>query len=42
MLEKMLEKCEAEEVACNLMDDEKKKIIFWKMMLASMRQLPEK
>ena len=41
LLEKMLEKCATEEVACHLMDDEKKKIIFWKMMLSSTRQLSE-
>ena len=41
MLEKMIEQCEAEEVACHLMDYEKKKIIFWKMMISSTRQLSE-
>jgi hypothetical protein len=37
-LEKMLEKCESEEIMCHLMEDEKKKIMFWKMMVSTTRQ----
>jgi hypothetical protein len=41
VLEKMLEKCESEEVLCHLMDDEKKKLKFWKMMLSTTREFSE-
>lgn len=37
-LEKMLEKCESEEILCHLMEDEKKKILFWKMMVSTTHQ----
>jgi hypothetical protein len=38
MLEKLIEVCESSQVACHLMDDEKKKIAFWKMMLSTTLQ----
>jgi hypothetical protein len=41
VLERMIEKCESEEVSCHLMDDEIKKLKFWKMMLSSTRELSE-
>jgi hypothetical protein len=37
-LEKMLEKCESEEIMSHLMEDEKKKIMFWKMMISTTRR----
>ena len=33
--EKLLESCESEEIYANLTEDEKKKLKFWKMMLAT-------
>jgi DNA-binding transcriptional ArsR family regulator len=39
ILERMIEKCESEEVKCHLMDDEMKKLKFWKMMLSSTLEL---
>lgn len=41
ILEKMMEKCESEEIVCHLMDDEKKKLKFWKMMLSSAREFSD-
>jgi hypothetical protein len=38
----LLEKCESEEIASSLTEDEKKKLKFWKMMLASARDFTEK
>ena len=42
ILERMIEKCESEEISCHLMDDEKKKLKFWKMMLSTARELSDK